>query len=224
MVAISTRRIPEFQDHLMRIDENNPLDDPWYKDHYMYMNDCKLPGITYAPYNTMPDCQIKTEDEKRREYVQDPYALTTVDAIFTFARALKDARAAKCPGQGRGSCDALKQMTSEDFYLNFLKKVSIIYGKEERIPSWASYREEPYFRAKYTAFTDNGNIANASYDVWNMNNRIDNSDYNLVKVSYLIDYQWVDPFRCIAFARLRNTYFYSNKFLHTSTVIYIVCI
>ena len=76
----------------------------------------------------------------------------------------------------------MQQMTTIDFFTKYLMKIYIVYGKAERIPSWASYREEPYYRAETTSFMANGDIKNATYDIWNLNNRASTTDFVMKKV------------------------------------------
>ncbi|XP_064620108.1 uncharacterized protein LOC135483288 isoform X2 [Lineus longissimus] len=167
----SSRRTPEFQDHWMRIDENNPLSyNPFFKDWYMSMNKCKLTGVTYEPYRSYPACRLMSQDDKRKSYVQNQYVLSALDAVYTYARALRMARADKCTTKS-GACQALLDMSGETFFKDYLLKVNITYATEERLYAWASYLEEPYYAPKKTFFTTTGEIGLPSYDVWNFNKR-----------------------------------------------------
>ncbi|XP_074641004.1 uncharacterized protein LOC141898799 [Tubulanus polymorphus] len=166
-VSPSSRRTPEFQAHWIGLDENDPPpDNPWYKDWYMSSHNCKLAEVTYAPYASLPSCKSQREPEKRQEYVQNQFVLPAIDAVYTFARGLRDARKAKC-NNTRGVCQALADMTTSEFYQKYLRKVDITYGNPERIFSWSSYLEVPYGFAKTTKFDNNGDITDPIYDVWN---------------------------------------------------------
>ena len=55
-------------------------------------------------------------------YQQDQHVEAAVMSVFTYARALRTAQMDKC-GAVSGACQALRDMTREDFYENYLKKV-----------------------------------------------------------------------------------------------------
>ena len=67
-----------------------------------------------------------------------PHVEGAIVGAYTYARALKDAQAAKCGAGSRGLCRALTEMTQQEFLTNYVKAVDFTFTKEERIPTLAS--------------------------------------------------------------------------------------
>lgn len=154
-VLPAIRMIVEFEDHLLRIDAQNPsAESKWYKDWYMTVNKCRLQNINYDPYQSYSNCVIPSQASRRQFYSQDAFAEPAVHAVFTYARALKDAQRSKC-GSVRGSCLNLQQMTRIDFFDNYLSKVDFTYNRDERVSSFSSASVEPYFAANTLSYDAN---------------------------------------------------------------------
>ena len=67
-----------------------------------------------------------------------PHVESAIIAVYTYARALKDAQAAKCGSGSRGLCRELAEMQQDEFLSNYLMGVDFTFTKEERIPTLAS--------------------------------------------------------------------------------------
>lgn len=182
-VLAGSRKIIEFEDHWVRIDVNSPSpENPWYQEWYMTTNNCKLSGNTDPRYAGLPVCVSKTETERRTEFVQDQFVEPAVHAVYAYAYALKQAHTALCGNPGM--CQALKDLTTENFYNNYLKQVDFTYTKKERVESLASFGLEPYNAPAKVAFDAMGDIVSPSYDVYNFNN-YNNDPYKFRKVGIL---------------------------------------
>ncbi len=184
-ISPATRSIAEFEDHWVSINESDTSsENPWFKDWYMTVNRCKLPGIDYTPYNGYSDCVIKDEATKRAEYNQNQYVEPAVTAIFAYARALRNAHSDICGRTNTGVCSGLIQMSSGAFYKNYLETVDFTFTREERVPTLSS-SQAPYNTAKRVQFDSNGDIMNPSYDVWSYNNFDGKFSYKKVRLSLM---------------------------------------
>ncbi|KAK6192475.1 hypothetical protein SNE40_003935 [Patella caerulea] len=167
-IIATQRYIVEFEDHWVRIDENDPSpENPWFKAWYMEQNKCRLNGVNQPA--SLPVCQIQSERAKRLNFNQDPFVEPAVHAVFAYAYALREAQKAKCGPNFVGMCENLRNMTTQEFFNDYLKKVNFTYGKKERVSSLASDQYAPYFAAAKVKFDENGDIVNPAYDIWNYN-------------------------------------------------------
>ena len=174
------RKIIEFEDHWVRIDNANPSDEnPWYKDMHMKSYNCRLPGVTNSDYTT--DCPNKSETQRRNEFVQDQYVEPAVHGVYIYARALKKAHTALCGG-APGMCAALKQLSTAEFYKNYMRDIDFMYGKAERIESLASFSLDPYNAAAQVKFKGN-DLTNPSFEVFNFNDYPYGSSFKFQSVS-----------------------------------------
>ncbi|KAK7481553.1 hypothetical protein BaRGS_00027202, partial [Batillaria attramentaria] len=164
----SSRYIVEFEDHWVRLDEENPSpENPWYQEWFMNKYDCNLQGFTGK---SVPCSQIRqTEREKRLSFVQSQFVEPAVHSVFAYAYALRQAQIDKCGATSSGICPALRSMTHEDFLNDYLKKVEFTYAAQERVPSLASDQYAPYYAAKKLQFDARGDIINPAFAVWNYN-------------------------------------------------------
>lgn len=179
-VVPSGRKIIEFEDHWVRIDNENPSpENPWYKDTYMKSYKCRLPGVASSEFTTF--CPNKTETERRNEYVQDQYVEPAVHAVYIYARALKEAHATLCGG-APGMCQALKDLSTSDFYETYVRDINFMYGKAERIESLASFSLDPYNAAATVQFEGN-DMTNPSFEVFNFNDYPYGTSYKFQSVS-----------------------------------------
>ncbi|GFS13478.1 metabotropic glutamate receptor 3, partial [Elysia marginata] len=172
-VSPAFRFMVEFEDHWVRIDENNPSpENPWFQEWFESTYSCKFSATgverdcsTIFPGNT----EEEREAGKRAVYQQDQYVEAAVMAVFTYARALRTAQMTKC-GSVSGVCPALRDMSREEFHEDFLKKVDFTFTATERVPSLASRNVQPYNAPKHLSFTSEGDISDPSYFIWNYNN------------------------------------------------------
>lgn len=168
-VVPANRKIIEFEDHWARIDVNNPsVENPWYKQMYMAKNKCRLPGQVSQFTN---DCVLKSEAQRRDEFVQDQFVEPAVYAVFTYAKALKNAHLALCGGIG-GMCQSLKELKTMDFYNTYMRTLDFTFTKEERVESLASYSLDPYNDPAKVKYIGN-DLNNPSFQIFNFN------DYDL---------------------------------------------
>ncbi|XP_053375882.1 uncharacterized protein LOC123533311 isoform X2 [Mercenaria mercenaria] len=183
-VVPSGRKIIEFEDHWVRIDNNDPSpENPWYKDMYMKSFECRLPGVTNSEYTT--DCPVKSETMRRNEFVQDQYVEPAVHGVYIYARALKQAHAVLCGGQP-GMCQALQDLSTSDFYDNYMRDIDFMYGKAERIESLASFSLDPYNAAALVKFEGN-DLINPSFEVYNFNDYPYGTSYKFQSVATYIN-------------------------------------
>ena len=195
-ITPASRHIPEFEDHWVRIDDNAPSNDnPWYKSWYMEVHQCHLSGVTEEPYASYPACTTQSVSEKRASYAQDPYVEPAITAIFTFARALRDAQEVRCGTSSSGICNDLLTLLSEEFVNEYLKKASFTFINEERISSLSSSSIEPFNSAKRVAFDENGDLVEPSFDIWNYNDL--SGSYKFEKVRYVSYSNGVVHYLCI---------------------------
>ena len=164
-VVPAARKIIEFEDHWVRIDNYNPSpENPWYMEQYMESFKCRLAGYT-SQYST--PCENKTETTRRNEFVQNQFVLPAVHAVYTYARALKEAHMDLCNGTS-GMCNALKQLSTSGFYQRYLRNIDFTYGKAERVESLASFSLDPYNAAAEVQYMGN-DIMNPSFEVFSFN-------------------------------------------------------
>ncbi|KAK7087416.1 hypothetical protein V1264_021473 [Littorina saxatilis] len=175
-IVPASRYIVEFEDHWVRLDEENPSsENPWFKDWYMDKYQCNLIGASkYAsPCANIPLNLLNAQDkerQKRLSFVQDQFVEPAVHSVFTYAYALRQAQERKCGVGSTGVCDLLANMTHEEFLNDYLKKVDFTYAARERVPSLASDQYAPYKAAKRLQFDSRGDIFSPSFSVWNYNN------------------------------------------------------
>ncbi|XP_059178375.1 uncharacterized protein LOC131957655 [Physella acuta] len=172
-VSAASRYIAEFEDHWIRLNETNPSDEnPWFSRWFEDSKNCKFnpTSSSQSNCNSIYAGMTATEKEllKRAKYQQDQYVEAAVMSVFTYARALRTAQKAKCPGVS-GLCFALKNMTRETFYNDYLKKVNFTFTSDERVPTLASNNVPPYNAAKRLSFNSFGDISDPSYYIWNYN-------------------------------------------------------
>lgn len=176
-VTAASRFIVEFEDHWMRINERRvnslqALENPWFRPWFEERNACSFNPLTTGLrdcatiYGTMTADEI--EDMKRRAFQQDQYAEAAVMAVYTYAYALREAQMDKCPGVS-GFCPALVAMERQEFFNDYLKKVNLRFKTTERIPTLGTYDVAPYYSPKRLRFNANGDLAEASYFIWNYN-------------------------------------------------------
>ncbi|KRY75139.1 Metabotropic glutamate receptor 8 [Trichinella pseudospiralis] len=136
VIAISDEnpyRIPEFLSHWTEADpkEHSKF---WYKEFYQHRHKCRLEDDTNPAFYRFGVCKNKKSaiNHTDSELFLTPSAVHVVDAIFTYAIALKGAWMAKCRGRP-GLCPQLVQMDNQDF-IRFMKHVEFSYRKENRSP------------------------------------------------------------------------------------------
>ena len=169
-VSPSQRYITEFEDHWVGLNVNDPIpDNPWFQEWYMTKEKCRLPGFSNPPYNTYPNCALKTESEMRDEYEQLKYTEASIVAVYTYAKAVKDAHADLCGPFFRGMCDQLIDLPSEDFFANYVRELDFTFSTDERVPTLASTTTAPYFAAKRVRYDNKGDLQEAMYDIWSYN-------------------------------------------------------
>lgn len=61
-----------------------------------------------------------------------------VTALYTYARALRNAQTDKCGAGASGLCRELAEMRQFEFLNSYVKDVDFTFSKQERIPSLAS--------------------------------------------------------------------------------------
>ncbi|KAL1241528.1 Metabotropic glutamate receptor [Trichinella spiralis] len=136
VIAISDEnpyRVPEFLSHWTETDpkEHSKF---WYKEFYQHRHKCRLEDDTNPAFYRFGICKNKKSaiNHTDSELFLTPSAVHVVDAIFTYAIALKGAWMAKCRGRP-GLCPQLVQMDNQDF-IRFIKHVEFSYQKENRSP------------------------------------------------------------------------------------------
>ncbi len=67
-----------------------------------------------------------------------PHVESAILAVYTFARGLRDAQQDLCGSGSRGMCDGLADLSTQQFYTDYLSKVDFTFTKQERIPTLAS--------------------------------------------------------------------------------------
>ena len=207
-VVPAGRKIIEFEDHWVRIDNNkssseNP-ENPWYKDMYMDMNKCRLPD-TNSPYTV--DCPYLSEAQRRNQYVQDQFVEPAVHAVFMYAHALKLAHQDYCGGVP-GLCEPLRRLNTMDFYRRYLRNFDLTYGKKERVESLASVSLDPYNAAAHVKFVGN-DVVNPSFEVYSFNAYPYGTTYKFQNVSLPYIWQKLGKFPvCHWFIYNKNRLFY----------------
>ncbi|XP_074641006.1 uncharacterized protein LOC141898800 [Tubulanus polymorphus] len=180
-VSPSSRTSTEFENSWLGIDINNPANDPWYRDWYMYTHNCKLAGVTYEPYASLPNvCPPLTTAQKQQQYIQNQYVSSTIDAVYTYADALKRALRTKCEGNTT-ICQTLESTSTKEFFQNYVKTTSIT---NEGINS-SSAVSAPF--TSEISFDTNGDIIGASYVVWS--NILNGATTTLQRVGYYMNDQ-----------------------------------
>ena len=178
-VTPTLTRVREFEDHWVAIKADRPpVDSPWFAEWYMTMHQCRLNGVNYSPFTSYPLCRLQTAGERRRAYKQFYQVESAILAVFSYAKALKNAHIGLCGEHHSGMCDALTRYSPEDFYRNYLKVLDFTFTKADRVPAFVDKR---------AAFTHQGELeTSASYDVWSFSNA--NGDYSFTQVGrvYLV--------------------------------------
>lgn len=163
-----SRTMAEFEDHWVRLDERSPpIDDPWFAEWYMTEYQCNLPTKNMGYPRP---CSIIDETTKRSRFVQGRLVEPAVLAVYTYARALRNAHAVLCQG-GSGMCPNLRSLTTEQFYENYLKKVDFTFMTPERVPSLSTPNSQPYLAPERLQFDGNLDIVNSAYKIFNFNNQ-----------------------------------------------------
>ncbi|ELU07927.1 hypothetical protein CAPTEDRAFT_209901 [Capitella teleta] len=188
------RLLPEFENHWVKIDPNDPpWYDMWFKEWYMLRHKCKLKNISTAPFNDYDDCPELDEATRREEYHPSIKTEGSVLALYTYARALRDAHKALCGGTP-GLCNALFDLTPKQFFTDYIKNNGFTFEYQERIPSLASSNLSPFFRPKSVEFDATQEIEETTYKVINFNNKSGNFQLSEVGI-YMDDYlsvSWID--------------------------------
>lgn len=175
-VAPESRLNTEFRNYWTNLNEVADIaDNPWFKEWFMTVNDCKLAGITYEPYSSKTSCPPpRTTQDKQSAYVQNQYVASAIDAVLTFAQALKQAHTVECGG-ARGVCQQLQTMTTEKFFNDYLLKVQLTYSSTHRAGStWTQNT------ARSLDFDPSGELMTLAYDIWNYNDK--SGSYKVTKV------------------------------------------
>ncbi|BFZ18685.1 hypothetical protein BsWGS_21724 [Bradybaena similaris] len=171
-ISAASRFIVEFEDHWIRINETNPsLENPWFTGWYENKYSCKFsPAPGQVNCNSLYQGLSDTDKElkKRADYQQSHNVEAAIMAVYTYARALRTAQMALCPGVS-GACAALQAMSRETFMNNYVKKVNFTFTADERVPSLASNNVPPYNSAKHLRFTAYGDVMDPSYYIYNFN-------------------------------------------------------
>ena len=155
---------------------------------YQARNRCNLPGIS----STYPaDCQTRSESERRADFVQDQFVEPAVHAVYTYARALKNAHSALCFGTP-GTCSTLRELSTMDFYNNYMRSLDFVYGKAERVESLASYSLDPY-NAPAAVNYDGNDLVDPSFHIYNFNDYPASLSYKFQSVCIEAEHQ----IRCI---------------------------
>ncbi len=161
--SLTSRHIPELQDYFLSMDlSTQPAQGLSARDMYMKLKQCRLPGAEQP--NEWPECPYPTEEERRREYVQETYTEAAVLAVYSYAKALKLAHQEKCDGE-RGLCQELVQMSSGEFFTDYLKILDMSFGEDDRVDS---LRSNPEMEARRIRFDSNGDIEQTDFDIWNL--------------------------------------------------------
>ncbi|XP_069135753.1 LOW QUALITY PROTEIN: uncharacterized protein [Argopecten irradians] len=171
LISPRTVTVTEFRDYFLSLDENNPpAENPWYQDWYMTMYNCRLPGVTHAPYGSLGLCPSLTQAQKLAAYKQVPFVETTIKAVFAYASALRAAQSARCGTSGT-FCSALQSLTSMDLFQT-LRNVNFQFSGSEGIPSLVGQTVQ---------FNSNGDNTMQDFTIFNYNNR-NSASYTFVEV------------------------------------------
>ncbi|XP_060080414.1 uncharacterized protein LOC132559805 [Ylistrum balloti] len=166
-----TVTVTEFRDYFLGLDENNPSsENPWYKDWYMTMYNCRLSGVNYAPYNSLNLCPNLSSAQKEADYKQVIHVETTIKAVFAYASALRVAQGDRCGSTGT-YCSALQSLSSSEFF-NYLRNVDFQFSSAQGITSLLGHRVK---------FDKNGDITTQDFTVYNYNNK-NGPGYSFVEV------------------------------------------
>jgi hypothetical protein len=147
----------------------------------MLKHKCKLAGINEAPFSTFDDCPHLDEATRRADYIPSAQTEAAVVALFAYAKALRNAHQVLCAGQP-GLCPAMFNITSKEFFMDFMKRNEFIFEWQERIPSLASSNLEPFLRPKSVAFDSSQEIRDSVYSILNFNNK--SGMFQLTQVSW----------------------------------------
>ncbi|XP_060605256.1 uncharacterized protein LOC132757830 isoform X2 [Ruditapes philippinarum] len=153
--------VTEFFDYFTNIDENvQSAENPWFRDWFMSLFQCRLQGVNYAPYNGLSDCTSKTAQQKRLA-INTRYSAvdSVIKAVYAFARALKTAHSQTC-GSTPGMCLGLRQMTPQQFQ-GYLSEVNLDLN-DVNIAS---------LRGMRVKFDSNGDFYTSGHTYWNYNNQ-----------------------------------------------------
>lgn len=187
-ISLMSRHIAEFENFWVMIDPNDPpYYDIWYKEWYMQRNKCRLRGFDKEPYLNYTPCVIPNESQRRSEYTQSEYTVPAILAVFTFARALKDAHQNLCGGR-KGLCRELTDLSWNRFYKEYVRYIDFTFASQERVPTLASSGIGPYFRARRVEFDEHQEIMGASYGIWSFSNKSGSSALHQVSKCLLMEH------------------------------------
>ncbi len=177
--SLTSRQIPELQDYFLSMDlSTQTAQGVSARDFYMQVKQCRLPGAEQP--DEWPQCPYPSEEERRREYVQERFTEAAVLAVYSYAKALKLAHQDKCDGE-RGLCQDLVKMSSREFFTDYLKTLDMSFGEDERVDSLAS---NPEMEARLIRFDSKGDIGQTDFNILNLQN-VDGVK-QFVKVRYAI--------------------------------------
>ncbi|XP_067683891.1 uncharacterized protein [Haliotis asinina] len=155
--------IEEFRRYWAGLNPNSPSNEnPWFMDWYMTKYQCRLTGINYQPYVSLPGCTVDVT-ARYNNYVQNPYVESTVKAVFAYAAAFKNAHRDFCTNRGRsGFCEDLKRINPVTLNA-YLKTLRYTFTAEDGMASMVG---------KSIEFDDNGDPVTSSFTVWNYVNNV----------------------------------------------------
>ena len=97
--------------------QNPALEETFYiRDYIEQLLECDFSPATANP------CQDKTENDLADAYVESGYAVVVIDAVYAFAKAVKNLHSAKCGPNTSGICDLMRN----ELETNFLAAVKAV--------------------------------------------------------------------------------------------------
>lgn len=105
---IETADYPELDKYLEDKTPENYQTNPWFKDYYEYIHNCSIDGTNQKYEMTCPS--YKVGYSRAEYYIQDPYVLYVINAVFAAARGIHQTVLDWCGERGTyyGLCPVLR--------------------------------------------------------------------------------------------------------------------
>lgn len=123
---VETADFPDLDLYLEYKIPENYMSNPWFKDYYEFIHNCSTTAPSARYRNVCPEFRMGYP--RAETYIQDPYALYVINAVFSAALGIHQTLFEWCGGaQYYGVCNILRTHGERrEYFLENIKKVSFI--------------------------------------------------------------------------------------------------
>lgn len=142
---VETADLPQFDQYLEYLTPESYTSNPWFKDYYEHLYECSVDRAS----STKP-CPTKLNGLPRAlKYIQDPYTLYVVNAVFSVALGAHDALVKSCRSDYFGVCNI--------FFTSGQRRQMILDGAKKA--QFLDDTKQPFY------FTSGGD-SSRGYHIW----------------------------------------------------------